>query len=40
MINVDKPLWRHQWIKDKGGQKVKVELKYERLHFYALPVEL
>ncbi|KAL2930887.1 Gag polyprotein [Bienertia sinuspersici] len=34
MVDVRKPLRRHQWIKDKKGNEVKIEYKYERLPYF------
>ncbi|XP_021725922.1 uncharacterized protein LOC110693106 [Chenopodium quinoa] len=34
IIDVQKPLRRYQWMKDKSGNKVKIEFKYERLPYF------
>ncbi|XP_021731496.1 uncharacterized protein LOC110698385 [Chenopodium quinoa] len=33
MIDVEKPLRRYQWMKDKTGKEVRVDFKYERLPY-------
>lgn len=36
MIDVSKPLCRYQWMKDRKGNEVKIEYKYERLPYFCL----
>ncbi|XP_021736509.1 uncharacterized protein LOC110703057 [Chenopodium quinoa] len=34
LMNVEKPLRRYQWVRDKKGDEVRIEFKYERLPYF------